>query len=412
MFEKILSKLTTLALIGTTVFASCSKLGPAAPKGYEDLDEPIEGLSVEEQRRHSAGDTQFEKVYTIEEGLGPVFSHVSCNSCHPGEGKGHPNNLFIRFGQSFPGFNNGHDYELNPYATFGDGMNQLQDRAIPGYEPEKLPANAPYTKLLAPAITGLGYLDAVADETIIAMAEENAHLGGPIKGRPHYGPVFDWVKLRPNSIPNSDGEYIHRFGKKALSYDLKVQTVGAFNQDMGIVTTYMPIEPYDGEKGDPEASNQTVKDIEFYLKTLKAPERQPTKNHPDVLQGEMIFTQISCASCHKPTLKTGYSNITVLNQVEFHPYTDLLLHNMGPLLDDGYTEGNVETYEWRTPPLWGLGAQKDVQGGKLYLLHDGRAKSVEEAILYHEGEAKESRDSFNSLTSEEKKQLIKFVESL
>lgn len=411
--KSIYQSLFMVVFIGSgLIFSSCQKLGPSAPEGYEELDEPIEGLSVEGQRRHSAGDTQFDKIYTIEEGLGPVFNNVSCNSCHPGEGKGHPNNVFKRFGQSKPGFNVGHNYDLNPFATFGDGMNQLQDRAIPGYEPEHMPKGAPYAELMAPVITGLGYLDAVPDQVLLDIAAENAASDGPIKGRPHYGPVFDWIKLRPNSVPNSEGEYIHRFGKKALSYDLMEQTIGAFNQDMGIVTSYMPIEPFDGERGDPEASNQTVKDIAFYLKTLKAPERQPTADDADVLIGEELFAEVNCATCHKPTLKTGESSIDVLNHVEFHPYTDLLLHDMGSMLDDGYTEGNVETYEWRTPPLWGLGAQRDIQGGTLYLLHDGRANSVEEAISFHGGEAAESRNKFEALSHDQKQQLVKFVESL
>lgn len=406
-------KITVSAILGLSLLASCEELAPGDPEGYEELDEPIEGLSVQDQKRHSAGDTQFDKIYTVEEGLGPVFNNVSCNACHPGEGKGHPNNSFIRFGQAEPGFNKGHDEELNPFADFGDGLNQLQDRAIPGYEPEKLPDGAPHSEFIAPIITGLGYLDAVADETIIAMAEENASNGGPIQGRPHYGEVEDWLTIRPNSIPNGNGEFIHRFGKKALTYDLKEQTVGAFNQDMGIVTTYMPYEPFDGEKGDPEASNQTVKDIAFYLKTLKAPERQPEKEDDDVLAGEELFVQVDCAACHRPTLMTGESATPVLNNVEFHPFTDLLLHDMGPDLDDGYTEGNVETYEWRTPPLWGIGLQKEeVQGGTYYLLHDGRANSIEEAISYHGGEAQESHDKFYNLTTEEQEQLIKYVESL
>lgn len=408
-------KSTTIILgliLACLILTSCEEFAPGPPAGYEELDEPIDGLSVEEQRRHSAGDTQFDKVYTIEEGLGPVFNNVSCNSCHPGEGKGHPNNKFIRFGQSTPGFNFGHDYDLNPFANFGDGLNQLQNRAIPGYEPEKLPDGAPYSEFLAPVITGLGYLDAVSDQAIIDMAEENSLRDDDIRGRPHYGPVENWLTLRHHSIPNAQGEYIRRFGKKALSYDLKEQTVGAFNQDMGIVTSYLPIEPYDGELGDPEASNQTVKDIEFYLKTLKAPERQPTQYDDDVLAGEELFVQIDCAVCHRPTLTTGYSPIPALNEVEFHAFTDLLLHDMGPDLDDGYTEGNVETYEWRTPPLWGLGAQYEIQGGTLYLLHDGRANSVEEAISYHGGEAEQSRNKFYNLNSEEQNQLIKYIESL
>lgn len=401
-------KKTILIAILSLLILSCEEfLVPEGPEDYEDLDEPISDLNVEHMLRHAAGDEAFEKIYTIEEGLGPVFNSNSCNSCHPGEGKGHPSNSFIRFGQSEPG----HGRDKNPYATFGDGGNQLQDRAIPGYEPERLPEGAPYSRFIAPIVTGLGYLDAVADETILEMADPDDKDGDGIRGRPSYNYLPEYLKARPNSIPK-DNMYIYRFGKKALSYDLLQQTIFAANQDIGIVSTYAPVEPYDGQIGDPEISNQTIKDIEFYLKTLKAPERR-NEDHPDVLKGEAIFSNIDCATCHRPTLTTGYSDIPQLNQVEFHPYTDLLLHDMGPDLDDGYTEGDAETYEWRTPPLWGIGNQKErSQGGKYYLLHDGRANSIEEAILYHGGEAENARKQYENLSQEEKSQLVKFIESL
>ena len=162
---------------------------------------------------------------------------------------------------------------------------------------------------------------------------------------------------------------------------------------------------------DPEVSNKTVNDVVFYLKTLKAP-IQRTPNDPDVLAGQQLFTQINCSDCHKPTLQTGFSPIEVLSNKTIHPYTDLLLHDMGPGLDDGYTEGTAKTSEWRTPPLWGLGLSKNSQGGQYFLLHDGRARSINEAIQLHGGEATVSRNSYNSLTENDKQKLIKFLESL
>jgi len=121
---------------------------------------------------------------------------------------------------------------------------------------------------------------------------------------------------------------------------------------------------------------------------------------------------LGCVSCHHETLETGISEINALNNVEFHPYTDMLMHNMGFELNDGYTEGTAETYEWRTPPLWGLGLQNESQGSKVFLLHDGRATSYEECIQYHGGEASFTRDAFNLLTDAEKEQLSKFLNSL
>ena len=113
-----------------------------------------------------------------------------------------------------------------------------------------------------------------------------------------------------------------------------------------------------------------------------------------------------------PTLQTGFSPIEAISNKEFHPYTDLLLHDMGPGLDDNYTEGFAETYEWRTPPLWGLGLSQDAQGGFLFLMHDGRATSIEEAILLHGGEAELAKNNFIQLSEIEKEQLLKFLESL
>ena len=130
------------------------------------------------------------------------------------------------------------------------------------------------------------------------------------------------------------------------------------------------------------------------------------------MAGKELFESAQCAACHTPTLTTGFSHIESLSFKEFHPYTDLLLHNMGPVLDDGFTEGNVETSEWRTPPLWGIGLSANSQGGQMFLLHDGRASSIEEAIELHGGEADNSKVQYLSLTSKEKSQLIKFINSL
>ncbi len=125
-----------------------------------------------------------------------------------------------------------------------------------------------------------------------------------------------------------------------------------------------------------------------------------------------MFVEIGCNKCHKEELNTGHSPIKALAFKTFYPYTDLLMHDMGTALDDQYTEGNAKTYEWRTPALWGLGLSKNSQGGQYFLMHDGRAKSIEEAILLHGGEAHASSNRYQSLSETEKKQLIKFLESL
>ena len=149
----------------------------------------------------------------------------------------------------------------------------------------------------------------------------------------------------------------------------------------------------------------------FYLQTLEAPRRR-NEGDMDVIKGEIIFDQIGCESCHKSKLTTGISEIEALDEVDFYPYTDMLMHDMGAELDDYYTEGTVQTYEWRTMPLWGLGLQTQSQGGLMFLLHDGRANSYEEAIYYHGGEAAVSRDNYNLLSQEDKDRLEKFLNSL
>jgi CxxC motif-containing protein (DUF1111 family) len=205
--------------------------------------------------------------------------------------------------------------------------------------------------------------------------------------------------------------YIGRFGKKAAVYDLMQQTANAYNQDMGIVSTYEPYDSYTHEDVDPEVTNQKVLDLIFYLRTLKAPV-QRNQNDPDVISGKQLFISIGCAKCHTPDLTTGPNSITALANKTFHPYTDLLLHDMGSGLNDGYTEGSALPAEWRTPPLWGLGLSKNSQGGQYFLLHDGRASTIEDAIAQHGGEGQASNTHFQQLSAADKSMLIKFLESL
>ncbi len=367
----------------------------------ELLDGPIEGLSIEEQIQFLKGDEFFnDDIFTIEKGLGPIFNAISCVSCHAGDGKGHPFVGFTRFGQP--------DTLGNRFLHLGG--HQLQNKAIPGFQPEQLPPGATFTNLVAPAVTGLGFLDAVSDADLIALSDPNDADGDGISGRPHWKNIPAYVQLRPNSITLNE-RYITRFGKKAAVYDLLEQTSLAYNQDIGITSVFEPLDPYSGLSTGREVSTKTIHDVVFYLKTLKAPLRR-NEDDLDVLAGGRIFAQINCTSCHLPTMKTGYSPIELLSNKEFHPYTDLLLHDMGPELDDGYTEGKALTSEWRTPPLWGLGLSKDSQGGSYFLLHDGRATSIEDAILLHGGEARQSATSYQQLSETEKQQLIKFLESL
>lgn len=386
---------------GTIVIvASCKKLEPAHPTDDRVLDGAIEGLTSEQKQIFLRGDAAFGEVFTKATGLGPMFVSTSCASCHAGDGKGHPSTTLTRFGQL--------DSTGNTYLNLG--APQLQDHAVPGYTPEEIPAGATYSKFTPPANTGDGYLDALSDEYLLALADPDDADGDGISGVPN------WVTLKPYLTPREEsivcnGKHIGRFGKKAGAYDLLQQTAGAYNQDMGITSSYEPYDTYSGHQVDPEVSNQTLQDVVFYLRTLKAP-IQRKANDPEIVRGKELFVQASCGKCHVPILKTSASDVAPLAYKTFYPYTDLLLHDMGSALDDGYTEGNAKSSEWRTPPLWGLGLSKNSQGGGYFLLHDGRARSINEAIMLHGGEANGSRNKYNALAENEKEQLIKFLESL
>jgi CxxC motif-containing protein (DUF1111 family) len=385
----------------TAVFYACENFEPAAPADHELLDGPVEGLTEAENIRFLRGDIAFnDEVFLPETGLGPLFVANSCGSCHPGDGKGHPFTTLTRFGQ--------YDGTGNQYLHLGGP--QLQNRAIPGFTPEKLPDNIGFSKLTPPANTGLGFLDAVSDEDILEWADPNDVDGDGISGIANWIAMKQYGIAREGSVINN-GKYIGRFGKKAGAYDLHQQTSQAYNEDIGISSSYEAMDTYAGVEVDPEISDQTIHDVVFYLKTLKAPVPRRTDDG-EVIDGKNLFTEIGCAKCHRPEMKTANSPIAALSNKIFYPHTDLLLHDMGPALDDGYTEGSAETYEWRTPPLWGLGLSTSSQGGDYFLMHDGRARSIDQAIILHGGEATTSRNNYQSLSQTEKDKLIKFLESL
>jgi CxxC motif-containing protein (DUF1111 family) len=387
-----------IPVIAIMLVISCEM--PPAPKDHEVLDGPMDGLNATQRLQFLRGDVAFNEVFTAELGLGSIFVANSCGSCHAGDGKGHPFTTLTRFGQS--------DKTGNKFLHAGGP--QLQNRALPGFTPETIPVGATYSKFMPPAVTGLGLLTFVTDETILSMADPDDANGDGISGIPN------WVGMPSYIIPHEgaasqDGKYIGRFGKKGAAYSLLHQTVNAYNQDIGITSAFSPTDVFTGLEIDPEVSTQTINDVVFYLQTLKAPIPRD-QTDAIVIQGKNIFSQINCSGCHTPALQSGDSPIDVLSNKEFYPYTDLLLHDMGSSLDDGYTEGNAETFEWRTPALWGLGLSPGSQGGQYFLLHDGRARSIQEAILLHGGEASNSKTAYQNLSQPDKDALIKFLESL
>lgn len=383
------------------IVQACDKLQPEAIDESELLDGSIEGLSNSENQQFLRGDIAFnDEIFTVGKGLGPTFVATSCGSCHAGDGKGTPFTTLTRFGQT--------DETGNLFLHLGGP--QLQSRAIPGYIPEAIPAGATFSKFTPPANTGLGFIELVSDMDILAMADPFDTNNDGISGVPNYIELPAYQAPFFFAVPKG-GKYIGRFGKKASTYSLLQQTVNAYNQDMGITSTFNPLDVYSGMNIDPEVSDKTIADVVFYLRTLKTPIQRDTENSI-IKQGQTIFSQISCNKCHVPELKTSYSSISSLSNKRFYPYTDLLLHDMGASLDDSYTEGTAKTYEWRTPALWGLGLSPKSQGGQYFLMHDGRAKSIEEAIQLHGGEAASSRNKYTQLPVHEKEAIIKFLKSL
>jgi CxxC motif-containing protein (DUF1111 family) len=381
--------------------ASCDDLVPDGPEDAEILDGPVEGLTAAENARFIRGDVAFnDEIFSSKTGLGPLFVATSCGSCHPGDGKGHPFTTLTRFGQS--------DATGNKFLH--QGGPQLQNRALPGYAPELIPIGATFSKFTPPANTGLGFLAALTDAQILSHADPNDANGDGVSGIPNYITAPEYFNEQWFH-ENQNGKYIGRFGKKAAAVDLMHQTVNAYNQDIGITSTYNNVDPFTGEYSDPEVTDNTVLDVVFYLRTLKAPIQRGSDN-TEVIAGKGVFANIGCNKCHIDEWKTPISDIPALSEKTFHPYTDLLLHDMGAQLDDGYTEGSAATAEWKTPALWGLGLSKNSQGGDYYLMHDGRAKSITEAIMLHGGEASQSKEKFSHLSDTEKDALIRFLESL
>lgn len=402
--------------------AGCD-LYPDPPAGNEVLDAPLENLTPEQLNLHLKGDEEFGRRFTPSEGLGPVFVANSCDACHPGEGKGHPVFNLTRFGKMIDG-------EFDPMHE--QGGPQLQHRAVPGFAPEVIPEGITGSAVFtAPVVVGLGFIEAVDDTTILNLADPQDDDGDGISGRPNFIDASDFLseiaalgELDTDAsdvrFQTHDGKFIGRFGKKGITINLLHQTVTAYHQDMGLTTDLIPADLFNvqntgisSEDGvpDPEISSGIVSNVVFYLKTLRPPQRR-NEHDPDVQAGEKLFGEIGCASCHIPKLKTGKSSIPQLSEKEFYPYTDLLLHDMGPELDDGYTEGSAETSEWRTAPLWGLGLAEEFQGGTPFYLHDGRATTLRESIEFHGGEASASRAAFRALSETEQEQLIEFLKSL
>lgn len=403
---------------------ACDALLPSAPAPDAILEGPLDGLTLQQRAVFAAGDEEFGRSFSAADGLGPIFVAASCSSCHVGDGKGHPAFNLSRFGRM-------RDGAFDPMRE--EGGPQLQNRAILNYIAEVIPPGVTgVAQFTAPSVTGLGFLEAVDDADLLALADPDDSDGDGISGRVQLVGASDLIAEvsrldllfepgggEPRRHQPINGRFIGRFGKKASAINLLHQAVTAYREDMGLTTDLIiedPVNPHVGPfagdlVSDPEVGSATVNNVVFYLKTLRAPMRR-NPDAAEVRSGEVLFGQARCSACHTPTLTTGPSRIAALDRKVFHPYTDLLLHDMGAELDDHYTEGSALTSEWRTAPLWGTGLAERSQGGQSYYLHDGRARTLREAIERHGGEAAASREAFRRLTPAQQEQLLAFLRSL
>lgn len=401
-----------VAFILALSLGACDKLTTQAADPGDIFDGPLPGLTREELAAFIRGDEAFGRQFSPNEGLGPIFNNVSCASCHSGDGRGRVENGFIRFSIG---------EDLVPHL----GGPQLQDKAIPGAVPERLPEGVQASFRLPPPVFGVGLIEAIPESVILALADPHDADGDGISGRPNFVVPEDFVPIDEVGGFKSDslGEgkpTLGRFGRKAAVGSLLLQVVKAYHEDMGITNDFLPVENKNplasrsteaaDRVADPELPEEEVRAVLAYLRTLAPP--APGAITPTREQGQELFRSVGCVSCHTPELRTGPNTIAALSNQPVRLYSDLLLHDMGEGLADHRPDGDANGREWKTAPLWGLRVMRDFLNGDAFLLHDGRARSVEEAILLHGGEAERSRNAFARLSAEARAALLAYVESL
>jgi CxxC motif-containing protein (DUF1111 family) len=261
---------------------------------------------------------------------------------------------------------------------------------------KRFPRNVLVSIRRAPPIFGGGLLDSIDDATLQSLAAQQAGNGGPVSGRPNI--VWN-LATRSTSVG--------KFGFKAAAPSLRQQIANAYATDMGVSNPLVR-----GTDKTPDIPDSILSATTFFNATLAVPQAR-NQDSPNVLHGRDLFQSAGCADCHAMTLTTGKGAIGELSGQIIHPFTDLLLHDMGPGLADNRPEFQAGPSEWKTTPLWGIGlTQQVMQKATQNYLHDGRARSLEEAILWHGGEADSARNNFVSLNAQDRQALIEFLQSL
>lgn len=392
---------------------------------------------------------------TARDGLGPLFNTNACQNCHIKDGRGHPpaadakNAVSMLVRLSIPDqpvyAKVIEQLGIVPEPVYGG---QLQDMAVPGVAPEGkvrvsyTPVNVTFkdgtqvelrkpqlqiTQLgygpmhpdtrfsarVAPPMIGLGLLEAIPEADILANADPDDRNGDGIRGRPNR--VWD----------DAQGKTVMgRFGWKAGQPNLNQQNVHAFSGDMGLTTSLRPMDDCtpaqvdclaqpngNGADGEQEVSDNILRLVLFYTRNLAVPVRKDVDS-PQVLAGKNLFFQAGCQGCHTPTFTTAANAAEpeLANQT-IRPYSDLLLHDMGPGLADNRSEFAAGGQDWRTAPLWGIGLNQTVSGHTQFL-HDGRARNLLEAVLWHGGEAERARQHVLTFNAEQRAALLAFLNSL
>lgn len=416
-------------------------------------------LSMQQRHDFFSGSDFFRRPWFVapatnrsRDGLGPLFNAHGCRDCHTMDGRGHlpanadDNNvsLLLRLSlrpKSEADWQQLREQGVIPHPQYGA---QIQDFGNSGVAPEaryrlryettsitladgetvelsrpvpelvdptfgSLDSNVAWSLRLAPAIVGLGLLEILEDKQIEEYADPDDKNGDGISGRPNR------VQL-----VGSDSLVNGRYGWKAEQPTLRQQNAAAFNGDLGITSSLFPAENCSPVQtqcseaptgGNPELSDAQLNQITFYTANLAVPQRRNVHD-PQVKKGERLFVEAGCARCHRVEFETPkVARQPQLSEQIIHPYTDLLLHDMGEGLADQRAVFSASGSEWRTPPLWGIGLTATVSGGEFYL-HDGRARTLLEAILWHDGEARSSRDFVSAAHREQRDALIAFLQSL
>lgn len=418
------------------------------------------------ERDFKLGDALFRKLWVsspsstqASDGLGPLFNARACQSCHLKDGRGHPpegadaTSMFLRLARPPATEAEAAAIAAGSALNFPDPVygEQLQDLAVPGLTAEgkmtisytEVPVTLgdgtlvklrkpdysvedlaygpldPTTTLsprIAPQMPGMGLLQAVHEADILALADPDDANGDGIAGKPQI--------LRD---PASGALSIGRFGWKAQNATVRAQTAGAFAGDIGISTPDKPFphgDCTDAEKqclamptgvqprlGDTEAPDPVLDLVTFYSENLAVPARRDVDD-PQVLRGKELFYAFGCVACHAAKFVTRRDAPQTAHAFQLiWPWTDLLLHDMGEGLADGQSVGRASGSEWRTAPLWGIGLTSTVSG-HTFFLHDGRARNLTEAVLWHGGEAQAARDAFANLDRQDRADLLRFLESL